>query len=233
MADALPLQPLTGNLWCPVWAIRPGAYEALAGLEDCMPLWLLLHSRNADAWKPCYASRESLGMTIGMGTRTVSRRLARLRDAALVWELDHGIDPRTRRHRPPARWALDPMAYHYWRPKVEEQLAELAERHSHGTRWYRRAVQALNTLEKRSRRLRTELAASMPITPRPPRASKRPRAKKSRGPRGNTPPNRLPPIELDGAAGQFVPGQNGPPGDVFTTEGGREERRRRTRGGDT
>ncbi len=68
-----PLAPLVGNMWMPVWAVRPGSYTALRGVALTMPLWTLLHSRNQDFFKPCYASREDLGMTLGIGRAKVSR----------------------------------------------------------------------------------------------------------------------------------------------------------------
>ena len=43
-----------------------------------MPLWLLLHSRSGDFFRPCYASREDLGMTIGIGRAKVSRQLKKV-----------------------------------------------------------------------------------------------------------------------------------------------------------
>ena len=58
----------------PVWAVRPGSYTALRGVAPTMPLWILLHSRSGDFFRPCYASREDLGMTPGIGRPKVSRQ---------------------------------------------------------------------------------------------------------------------------------------------------------------
>ena len=80
-----PLAPLVGNMWMPVWAVRPGSYTALRGVALTMPLWLLLHSRNQDFFKPCYASREDLGMTLGIGRAKVSRQLGQLRKVGRSW----------------------------------------------------------------------------------------------------------------------------------------------------
>ena len=58
----------------PVWAVRPGSYTALRGVALTMPLWLLLHNRSGYFFWPCYASRENLGMTPGIGRTKVSRQ---------------------------------------------------------------------------------------------------------------------------------------------------------------
>ena len=36
--SALPLAPLVGNMWVPVWAVRPGSYSAPADVAATMPL---------------------------------------------------------------------------------------------------------------------------------------------------------------------------------------------------
>ena len=63
----------------PAWAVRPGAYTALRGVALTMPMWLLLHSRSGDVFWPCYASREDLGMTHGIGSAEVSRQSRKIR----------------------------------------------------------------------------------------------------------------------------------------------------------
>jgi hypothetical protein len=192
-----PLPAVTGNMWVPVWAIRPGAYEAVDHLASEMPLWLALHSRNADYWRPCYASREALGATIGVSSRTVTRHLRALRDAWLVFEVERGMDRKSRQHRPPARWALDPFTAEMWREKVEGVLAAVAEEDGQDGRWVHNAVQSLDAFERRSRLLALRIAEDMPIQPKRKR-SKKPKKKR--------------------AASQNVPRrQNGPRGDVSTT----------------
>ena len=71
----------------PVWAVRPGSYTALRGVALTMPLWLLLHSRSGYFFWPCYASREDLGMTPGIGRAKVSRQLGQLRQVGLLFEV--------------------------------------------------------------------------------------------------------------------------------------------------
>ena len=44
-----------------------------------VPLWLLLHSRSGYFFWPCYASREDLGMTLGIGSAEVSRQPRKIR----------------------------------------------------------------------------------------------------------------------------------------------------------
>jgi len=181
--ETLPLHPLVGNLWVPAWAIRPGAYEVLEGVTAEMPLWLLLHSRNADYFHPCYASREQLGKTIGVSRSTITKQLKALRDVGLLWELDRGMEPKSRQHRPPARWALDPFNAEMWYPKVEAVLARIAEEDGQNSRWLARARASLDTFNRRSCFLANEIGASMPLKPRRKKASKRPRRKTSRRPK--------------------------------------------------
>lgn len=206
MADAHePLHAIVGNMWVPVWAIRPGAYRALAPLASTMPLWLLLLSRNDRTWVPCYASRESLGATLGTSRATVARQLEALRKAALLFEVDCGMEKKSRRHRPPARWALDPFAAHLWREKVEEGLARIAEQDGHDGRWYHNAIQALDAFHRRSSWLGAYIAEDMPVDPRPRRRKKRKKSKKRR------------------AATQNEPwAHNEPPGEGFTRDRGEQ-----------
>ena len=95
------LEPLVGNIWVPVWAVRPGSYGAVKPVAGEMPLWLLLHSRNGDYWQASYHTREQLGVTLDMSRTTVSRQLAQLRKHSLVFEVGRGTERKTRRHRPP------------------------------------------------------------------------------------------------------------------------------------
>jgi hypothetical protein len=157
-----PLGPLVGNLWVPVWAVRPGSYAALRKMTAAVPLWLALHSRNGDYATPAYASRDTLGATVGMSRATVSRRLGELRKAALLFEVDCGKDRATREHRPPARWALDPFAADRWRPKVEASLKRIHQQDRQNGRWLHRAMTSLDSFERRSRALRTRIEADMP-----------------------------------------------------------------------
>ena len=71
--------------------LRLSASGRLLSRSTCPPG---LHSRNGDAWKPCYHTREQLGATIGMSRAKVSRQLKRLREASLLFEVDRGQDPR-------------------------------------------------------------------------------------------------------------------------------------------
>ena len=180
-----PLAPLVGNMWMPVWAVRPGSYTALRGVALTMPLWLLLHSRNQDFFKPCYASREDLGMTPGIGRAKVSRQLKKV---GLLFEVKRGVEPKTRRHRPPARWALDPFTDDRWSEKVEAVLVLVAEEDGHDGRWLRRATTSLEAFARRSRFLMPTLRDDMPFPPRKPRKrrmKKRSRATVQNEPRGD------------------------------------------------
>jgi hypothetical protein len=168
MADKpRPLAATVGNLWVPNWAIRPGSYDAVERIAKAMPLWLAIHSRNDDCWKPCYASREQLGATVGTSRATVGRQLAALKKNWLLFDVDRDMDRKSRRHRPPARWALDPFAADIWRPKVEEALARVAEDDGHDGRWYMRAVTSLDAFDRRSRLLALRIGESMPFAPKP------------------------------------------------------------------
>lgn len=160
--DPLALGPLVGNLWVPVWAIRPGTYRAIAPVADAMPLWLALHSRNADFWKPAYTSREQLGATLGITRNTVSRKLEALRKAGLLFEVKRGMDPATMRHRARARWALDPFTIEKWRPKVEASLQRVQLDDGQNGRWLHRAVTALDAFERGQRILRGKIEEDMP-----------------------------------------------------------------------
>ena len=188
----------------PVWAVRPGSYTALRGVALTMPLWTLLHSRNQDFFKPCYASREDLGMTLGIGRAKVSRQLGQLRKVGLLFEVKRGVEPKTKRHRPPARWALDPFTDDRWSEKVEAALVRVAEEDGHDGRWLRRATTSLEAFARRSRFLMAEIRDDMPFPPRKPRK----RRKKKR----STTPDR-----------SRATAQNEPRGDVFTRGGSRSE----------
>ena len=168
-----PLAPLVGNMWMPAWAVRPGSYTALRGVALTMLLWLLLHSRSGDFFRPCYASREDLGMTLGIG---------------LLFEVKRGVEPKTRRHRPPARWALDPFTEPFWSEKVEAALVRVAEEDGHDGRWLRRATTSLEAFARRSRFLMAAIRDDMPFPPRKPRKrrkKKRSRATVQNEPRGD------------------------------------------------
>lgn len=178
-----PLEALVGNLWLPVWTVRPGAYSAIKPLADCMPLWNLLHSRNCDYWRPCYHTREQLGATLGMGRAKVSRQLLRLRKAHLLFQVDRKLDPKTHRQRAFARWALDPFAADLWRPKVEAMLATIAEEDGQDGRWHNNSVSALEAFERRSRLLAARIGEDMPFVPKPRRRKGKRRPRSSRGPR--------------------------------------------------
>ena len=181
---AEPLPALTGNLWMPSWTVRPGSYRALSNVGSDVLLWLVLHSRNQDCYKPCYASRESLGTTIGRSRNTVGRQLARLRRAALVFEVFRPADRKTHRRRPPARWALDPFAAEVWRPDVEAALCRVAEEDGYDHRWTRSALFALDVFDRRSRHLAARIAEDMLIQPRRRRRKGRSKAQAQNGPRG-------------------------------------------------
>lgn len=190
--SVLPLPPVTGNLWVPVWAIRPGSYEVLESVVGEMPLWLLIHSRNADHWRPCYASREQFVATIGGSVRNLTRQIGRLREAGLLFEVARGEEPGSRRHRPPARWALDPFTADIWgakwdndggrlvgQGKVEMMLAEIAEADGQSRPWLQRAVRELDDFERASRYLAERIAADMPIQPKKRRKRKRRKKKQT------------------------------------------------------
>lgn len=183
-----PLHALTGVQLVPAWALRPGAYEALKkkrgkkrDLAREMQVFLVLYSRNADFFRPSYATLEQLGATLGITGRTISRHLRALEDAHLVFKVDRGMDQKQRR-RPPARWALDPFTAERWRPKVEEVLAAIAEEDGHDGRWLHRAVTSLDAFERRNRQLGAELAEDMLVKPKRKRRKKK---KKKRATRKN------------------------------------------------
>lgn len=176
----LPLEPLVGSMWVPVWAVRPGSYDAVREFAGEMSLWLLIFSRNLDYWRPCYASRDQLGATIGAGTTTVSKRLDRLKRGGLLFEVARGQDQKSRIHRPPARWALDPFTVDRWRPELEKVLAAIAEEDGQSRMWLNFAVRRLDQFERHSRALRNRIAETMPTRPRPARRSKGPRPRAGR-----------------------------------------------------
>ena len=190
---------LTGNLWVPVWAIRPGSYRALVGLDDAMPLWLAIHSRCTDYHIPLYASRETLGATIGKSRNTIGRQLLRLKKAALLFEVKRPPDRKTQRRRPPARWAIDPFAPDDWREEVEKALHRVAEQDGHDGRWLQRALTSLDSFDRRSRLLAARIAEDMPIVPK----RRRRRGKKRSGPRDHNGPGGG--IYTTGTRGKSVP----------------------------
>jgi hypothetical protein len=198
------LHPMVFNLWVPAWAIRPGAYAAFAPIAGAMPLWLLLYSRTDGVWRPCYASQSQLGATIGISRGTVARQMDALRRAALVFELDRGRDRRTRRPRPPARWALDPYATELWRPAVEAMLSTIAEEDGHDRRWIHNAVTALEAFERRCAAMGSRIADDMPLSPWPQRKRKRKHKRDRTNAKGRS-----------GAVSQ-----NGARGEGYTREGG-------------
>ena len=194
VADAgRPLDPLVGSLWVPIWAVRPGSYLALRDLAAAMQLWLAIYSRDPDYMRPCYASRETLGKTLGLSRATVGRQLAALRDASLIFEVERGQERKSRRHRPPARWAIDPLYVETrkreWRPRVETALREIAEEDGQDGRWYHNAMTALAAFERRSLAQRNVIAKDMPVHLRPKRRRKGKRKKggeaRDSGPRPN------------------------------------------------
>jgi len=89
-----PLAPLVGNMWMPVWAVHPGSYTALRGVALTVPMWLLLHSRSGDVFRPCSASREDLGMTLGIGRAKMSRQSKKI---GLLFEVGATMPDRAER----------------------------------------------------------------------------------------------------------------------------------------
>ena len=59
-----------------------------------VPMWLLLHSRSGYFFWPCYASREDLGMTLGIGSAEVSRQPRKIR---LLFEVGATMPDRAER----------------------------------------------------------------------------------------------------------------------------------------
>lgn len=166
-SEPRPLEPMVGNLWVPVWAVRPGSYSILGKVAAAMPLWLLLHSRNGDYWHPSYHTRDQLAATLGTSRATITRRLRMLKNVDLLFEVKRGRERRTRQHRPPARWALDPFKADLWTEKVVESLQRIAEEDGHDGRWFERAKTSLEAFERRSRILGAKIGADMPFVPRP------------------------------------------------------------------
>jgi len=184
------MHAMVGNLWVPAWAVRPGAYAAVAPLADAMPLWIAMHSRTDDEWCPCYANRETLGATLACSRAKVGRQLARLQKAGLLFVVERDVDRTSQQHRPPARWALDPHAADLWSEKVEEgepslgieaALVRIAEEDGQDGRWLHRALTALDAFERRSRLLGARIAEDMPIPPKQRRPKKRKSAKEGPG----------------------------------------------------
>ena len=175
-----PMVGLAGNQWVPNWAVRPGSFSAVRHISRAMPLWLLMHSRTDGYFVPCLHNREQLGATIGRSRASVSRHLRVLSEAALLFELKRGIEPKTRRHRPPARWPLDPFADEVWRPKVEEAIIRLAESDGQRASWVHDAWKALDHFHRRSRRLHNALAEDMIVKPKPRRRRRKQRKRGSK-----------------------------------------------------
>lgn len=161
-------------MWVPAWAIRPGAYGALKHLTREMQVFLLLYSRNADFFRPSYATLDQLGATLGITGRTISRHLWELEKSHLVFKVERGIESKSQRRRPPARWALDPFTAELWRPKVEEVLTSIAEEDGHDGRWLHRATTSLDAFDRRSRLMAAKISEDMLVKP------KRKRRKKSK-----------------------------------------------------
>jgi hypothetical protein len=173
-----PLTPLAGRQFFPAWLHRLGSYKALAHLSPTsLYLWGTIHSFNLDFWKPCYTSWDQLAATLKVNRKTIRPHLEALSRTGLLFELDRGTEPKSRRKRAVARWALDPFYADQWRPKVDEVLARIAEDDGHDGRWYHNAVQALDAFERRSRILRAKIADDMLVDPRPPRKRKKSRAR--------------------------------------------------------
>lgn len=219
-----PLHPMVGNLWIPAWTVRPCAYAATKKLAKEMPLYLVIYSRTDDEFIPCYASRESLGATIGISRSTVTKYLTALGKAGLVLEIDRGVDSRLQQHRPPARWALDPFAADVWRDKVEARLARIAEEDGHDARWLGYAIQKLNFFAMRSHKLMTAIAEDMPFVPRTRRRKKSSGKSKKRSKSENrrsapsTASNAKQDNGLGGAATQIYPTTHFyPRGEIYTT----------------
>jgi hypothetical protein len=198
---ALPLEPLVGNEWKPVWQTRPGSYEALSGKIDgipiphTMPVWSLINSRNADLWRPCYATRAQLGATLALSERTITRHLSVLRKVGLLFEVPRGVEPKTRRNRPPARWALDPFKIARWRPAqdpekkpspLETAIARMAEEDGRSTAFVRGTIRELDKFAQRSEHLGMLIQRDMPTSRRTlgrkPRKSSRSKKKQRRSP---------------------------------------------------
>lgn len=163
MTERLPA--LEGNQWVPVWTVRPGAFRAVRHLPDAMPLWQVIYSRTGNSFRPCIQSVEQLGATIGISRSTASRKLNALRDSYLVFELPRGRDPKTRSHRPPARWALDPFAEDHWRTRLEKEIKKLAQHDRQGSTWESYARTALDEFCRASARLREDLSADVRTDP--------------------------------------------------------------------
>ena len=127
-------------------------------------------------------------MTPGIGRAKVSRQLGQLRKVGLLFEVKRGVEPKTKRHRPPARWALDPFTDQLWSEKVEAALVRVAEEDGHDGRWLRRATTSLEAFARRSRFLMAAIRDDMPFPPTKPRRrrkKKRSRATVQNEPRGD------------------------------------------------
>jgi biotin operon repressor len=164
-----PLPPLVGAVPVPPWTIRPGAHPRLVKLRvaDCMPLYLLIYSRNGTAAAPCFASRESLGASIGLSRATVTRQLKRLKAASLVFEVDRGFRRGTKAKQVPARWALDPHRVDVWPEKIVDRLEELRRRDGRDGRWLANAKSALTARVKPCKELAEEMTQDLPRPLRP------------------------------------------------------------------
>lgn len=205
----LPMWPMCGDLYVPAWTIRPGLYRAIAPYADGMQLWLLIYSRNGDDFVPSYHTREQLGNSLGGWSRaTVSRRIKLLLEGKLLFEVERWADRRTKKHKPPCRWALDPFKWELWSPKVEEHLRAVALEDGPTKRWLVNALESLNAYERWARGLAAKIADDMPVQPSK-RTPKRKRAKK----RGASKRKRIAGVKIEPTT------QLEPQGVVFTKGG--------------
>jgi hypothetical protein len=120
----------------PCWLARPGEVEAIANLGPALTsVWLTVLSVNGNGMTPCYAAEDTLADTLGIGRRTVQRRILELRAVpGLLLEIPRGMDRSTGRMRPYARWATDPLGVWRLTPGILGTLPELAEMDG-DTRW--------------------------------------------------------------------------------------------------
>ena len=178
--QALPLTPLTGNGYVPQFALRPGSYTAVRKIASAMPLYLCIYSFTNDYHRPLYASWDTLALTLGIGRAKVGRELGKLKAAALVFEVERGMDTGKAR-RVPARWAVDPWASKVWRERIDQALEAIAEEDGHPTRWVAKHAKRLDWFQMRTAKLANAIAEDMLVKPR--QRSHKPKRQKRRKPK--------------------------------------------------
>lgn len=177
----LPLPPLYGYTpRVPSFLFRPGSYRVLKTISATEALlWGTIYSRQVDRRpyaNPCIQTRAQLAATINVGERSIYTYIGNLKRVGLLFEVNRGRERGELRERNPARWALNPLEVEKWRPKLESQIAELAEHDGRSAGWFANQIRRLDLFQARSELLGSRLLVDCGISPTKPR----------RKPRGDT-----------------------------------------------